>query len=167
MWTILQTVGLISHLPLLNVNMPGSSAIVLSETAKVLRLDFVPLSAVFDSLDVGSANTALNSLMHQNGYKSTAFLLNVTPLIALYLLLCLLSLITKCADTAHITGEDKKAKPTINGRTDVRHLSASQKMLNAFFRFIFMTLLEFLIAIFIDLKAVSRTGCPLLTCGLE
>jgi len=157
----MQTVGLISHLPLVNVNMPGSAAIVLSEAAKILRLDFLPLRLVFDTVDVGNANTALNSLMHQNGYTSTSILLNLTPLVALYLLLFLVSLISKCAEKASIADDEKKPKQMINGRNFVRQLTASQKVLNAFFRFKYMTLLEFFIAIFINLRGVSKSGDPL------
>lgn len=150
-----QTVSLIVHLPLLNVNMPGSSAIVLSEAARVIRLDFIPLSGVFDSVDLGNANKSLSSLMHQNGYEATSILLNLTPLLAMYLVLFIVSLIAKCTDSTHVTSDEKKEKPMINGRTDVRYLSAAQKTFNVFFRFKFTIFLELFITIFINLKAVS------------
>ena len=42
---------------MVNVNMPGSSAIVLAEAAKILRLDMIPLRRVLDdNFDVGSSN---------------------------------------------------------------------------------------------------------------
>ena len=55
-WSCHQTLVLISHLPMLNLSMPGSAAIVLSEVAKALRLDFIPLRRVLDEyFDVGAA----------------------------------------------------------------------------------------------------------------
>jgi len=55
-WSCHQTLVLISHLPMLNLNMPGSAAIVLTEAAKALRLDFIPARRILDEFfDVGAA----------------------------------------------------------------------------------------------------------------
>ena len=39
-WAAYDSLVLISHLPLINVQIPGRTSVLLSEIAKVLRLDF-------------------------------------------------------------------------------------------------------------------------------
>ena len=63
-WVCQQTLVLTTHLPLLSINMPGSSAIVLTEAAKVLRLEFIPLHDLWgEYLDIGDADKELDMLM--------------------------------------------------------------------------------------------------------
>ena len=56
-WTCYQALVLTTHLPLLNVNMPGSSAIVLSEAAKALRLDHFQTERIWkEFFEIGNSN---------------------------------------------------------------------------------------------------------------
>jgi hypothetical protein len=53
-WATYETLVLIAHLPMVNVAMPGSAAIVLTELAKILRLSFIPVGDLWS--DVGKSN---------------------------------------------------------------------------------------------------------------
>mmetsp|Transcript_5486 Transcript_5486/g.7332 ORF Transcript_5486/g.7332 Transcript_5486/m.7332 type:complete len:366 (-) Transcript_5486:1025-2122(-) len=133
--------------------MPGSSAIVLSEAAKILRLDFIPLERAFsDNFDIGTSNKQLNTLMGQNGYSATSILLNLAPYIAIYALILIANIVIKCMSAAYLD-PNKRVRPVINGHSEPRLLTGSQKALNVFCRFKFATLLEFFICALINLKA--------------
>lgn len=117
-WATYETLVLISHLPMLNVTMPGSAAIVLTECANILRLnfDFLAIEDLFiDNLDVGNSDKPLNTLVAQNGYMYTSILLNMTSFFIIYLVLFLALVISKCLDSSEVTA--KSPKPMINGRT--------------------------------------------------
>ena len=144
---------LIMHLPMLNVNMPGSAAIVLTEAAKILRLDMIPLRRVLDdNFNVGGAGNALNMIMEQNGYAASSILLNLAPIIAIYTLLLLAQIIVKCMSSPY-SDPNKVPRPMINGHSEARTLTASQKALNVLFRFQNTMLLEFFICTLINMKA--------------
>lgn len=111
---------------MLSVNMPGSAAIVLSEAAKILRLDFIELDRVFEHyFDVGNARKELNTLMGQNGYGATSIVLNLTPIIALNVLILLATIIVSCSNMSVITDPNRLSKPIINGHSEPRTLSPS------------------------------------------
>lgn len=53
-WATYEALVFISHIPMVNVAMPGSAAIVLTEVAKILRLSFIPINQILiDNFDVG------------------------------------------------------------------------------------------------------------------
>ena len=138
---------------MLNVTMPGSAAIVLTECAKILRLnfDFLSVEDLFiDYLDVGNSDKPLNTLVAQNGYMYTSILLNMTSFFIIYIVLFLALVISKCFDSSDITS--KSPKPMINGRTSVRSLSLTHKVLNVIFKFMRITMLVQLICMFINVK---------------
>lgn len=152
-WSCHQTLMLIMHLPMLNVNMPGSAAIVLTEAAKILRLEMIPLRRVLDdNFNVGGAGNALNMIMEQNGYAASSILLNLAPIIAIYTLLLLAQIIVKCMSSPY-SDPNKVPRPMINGHSEARTLTASQKALNVLFRFQNTMLLEFFICTLINMKA--------------
>ena len=43
-WACYDSLVLISHLPMLNIAIPGSSAVLLTEMAKIFRFNFIPVS---------------------------------------------------------------------------------------------------------------------------
>ena len=54
-WATFDILVLTTHLPLLNIAIPGSTSIMLTEMAKILRFSFIPLDEwLVDAFDVGS-----------------------------------------------------------------------------------------------------------------
>ena len=152
-WATYEALILISHLPMLNVTMPGSAAIVLTECAKILRLnfDFLSLEDLFiDNVDVGNSDKSVNTLLAQNGYMHTSILLNMTSFFVIYFVLLLALVVSKCLDSSEVTA--KSTKPMMNGRTEVRSLTLTQKVVNAIFKFVRITMLVQLICMLINLK---------------
>jgi len=152
-WATYEALILISHLPMLNVTMPGSAAIVLTECAKILRLnfDFLSLEDLFiDNVDVGNSDKSVNTLLAQNGYMHTSILLNMTSFFVIYFVLLLALVVSKCLDSSEVTAKSKK--PMMNGRTEVRSLTLTQKVVNAIFKFVRITMLVQLICMLINLK---------------
>ena len=60
-WATYDVMVLISHLPLFQVAYPGKLAVLLTEIAKILRLEFIPTKDwLKDWADVGNADTPLD-----------------------------------------------------------------------------------------------------------
>lgn len=155
-WACYDTLALISHLPMINISIPGRTSIMLTELAKALRFDFIPMNDwVRDWADdsIGYADSPLSITMQRNGYDACSILLNISPFIVAFIVLMLMQLFAKCADCTYVSIVRKEAQP--NGRGLVRTLTLTQKMQNCMARFLMVTQLEFFICLFINFKAVS------------
>ena len=64
-WTCYDCLLLITHLPLVNVSIPGRTSILLSEIAKILRFSFEPLKNWYSDIDVGNSDRPLTNILMQ------------------------------------------------------------------------------------------------------
>ena len=62
-WSCYDCLVLITHLPLLNIMVPGRTSILLSEIAKVLRFSFEPMRDWYKDMDVGDSDRPLTNIL--------------------------------------------------------------------------------------------------------
>ena len=137
---------------MVNVAMPGSAAIVLTELAKILRLSFIPIGDFFiDNANVGKSNQPLNTLLGQSGYQSTSILINLGPFMLIFFILFIALIISKCWDVSKISEND--TLPMINGRSEMQIFTMMQRISNMIFRFMQAAMLELIICMMINIMA--------------
>ena len=154
-WACYDCLVLITHLPLICISFPGNMTIMLSQFARILRLQFFTLEKSFtEHVDIGNANTPLNLVFYQNGYESSSIILNLTIFLALFGIIFLAQLFAKCADCMYVASDPKKPMP--NGRTEVIHMSTVYKTVNMFFRMLLFTFLELFICLLINFKVETN-----------
>ena len=77
-WALYDTLLLIGHLPLINVNMSGATVIFLTTMTKTLSFSFFDLgSPLIDLLNKDAENENLGVLFFQSGYESVFVLVNL------------------------------------------------------------------------------------------
>lgn len=151
-WATYDSLVLVTHLPLVNVQVPGRTSILLSELAKVLRLDLELWKDWYKDVDVGAADRPLTNIMMHNGYTSTSIIINLFPILCLFGLLTVSFVFAKCYDCSAFTSS-RRNQPQPNGRTEVRMLTATQKVSNMIFRLLMIFFLEIFICILVNVKA--------------
>ena len=78
--------------------------------------------------------------------------MNLTTIIAIYALICFAQIVVRCMSSPY-TDPNKKPRPIINGHSEARVLTASQKALNVLFRYQSTILVELFICSLINMKA--------------
>jgi len=149
-WACYDCLVLVTHLPLLNIGMPGRASILLSEIAKILRFSFEPLMDWYSDIDVGESDSPLTNVFMQNGYESTSIIINLAVILAIFSLLIIAIVFAKCIDCNYVTNLQV---PYPNGRTEVRSLTATQKVLNTVFRLFMVLFFEIFICTLINFEA--------------
>ena len=152
-WATYDTLVLITHLPLLNIMIPGRTSILLSEIAKVLRFSFEPMRDWFKDMDVGNSDQPLTNILMQNGYDSTSIIINLASILAIFILLLVALMLAKCIDCSYVTN---LKQPNPNGRTYTRSLSATQKITSMMFKLLLVFFLEIFICLLINFKGETN-----------
>lgn len=149
-WACYDCLVLITHLPLVNIQVPGKATVVFKEIAQILRLHFEPVQDWYKNVDVGDAARPLTNVLMHNGYDSTSIIINLFPILCIFGLLLVAMVFAKCIDCSYVSS---LAQPNPNGRTHVRVLTATQKVVNVMFRMLKVFFLELFICILINMEA--------------
>ena len=120
-WALYDTMQLFTHLPLVNVAMPGQTAVFLSTLASMLRFNMLSVDRVVaSSFGVDFEIHTTTESQRQAGYSSSHVLINAAVILGLASLLLCVLIIVKLADKMTIpTPIGTVPKP--NGRTEVKH----------------------------------------------
>ena len=104
-WASYDILVLLSHLPMLNVAMPGSSAILLTEMAQTFRFNFIPINHWLGSaLDLTIADDKpFNNLFLQSGYESSSLLMNLSTIMLLFIFALIAQLGAKFINCSYAT----------------------------------------------------------------
>jgi len=114
-WACYDNLLLISHLPLLNVNMPAETVIFLTTLQKILSLQFFPLeSSLIEILNKDALNENLGVIFFQSGYESVLSLVNMARFLVLFALMIVLAYVASHLDKRGVW-PISKGEP--NGRT--------------------------------------------------
>lgn len=149
-WALYDTLLLIGHLPLMNVNMSGTTVIFLTTLTKTLSFSFIDLgSPIINLLNEDAQNENLGVLFFQSGYESVFVIVNLARSIFGVILLVLFG---SCASKLDKYKICKWGKPRPNGRTVVQQTHWNDVVYNVAFRTLLCIYLTCSIAIFINLK---------------
>ena len=102
-WACYDCLVLITHLPLINVQIPGKTSVLLTEIAKVLRFQFETVLDWTKDMDVGDSDRPLTNILAQNGYDSTSIITNLSSILGMFIVLLLLLIFAKCIDCSYIS----------------------------------------------------------------
>ena len=102
-WACYDCLVMITHLPLINVQIPGKSSVLLTEIAKILRFQFETVQDWTNEMDVGETNRPLTNILAQNGYDSTSIITNLSTILGMFIVLLLLLVFAKCIDCSYVT----------------------------------------------------------------
>lgn len=152
-WACYDCLVLITHLPLLNTAMPGRASIFLVQIANILRFNFDYMDDWHKDIDVGNGDRPLTNLFMQNGYSATSIVINIFMILVFFGVLVVGLGLAKIGDCTYISS---LKEPRLNGRTEVRVLSSSQKASNMIFRLLLAAFLEIFICLLINFKSEKR-----------
>ena len=151
------TLLLISHLPLMNVNMPGATVVFLTTLSKVLSFEFVAMEGwMIGLLNKDAKNENLGVLFYQAGYESVFIIVNSSRTVLALLCLLLLGLIARHLDKNEECMRSRERKP--NGRTHVRAWTWNDFVSNMVLRVIMCSYLTITVSVFINMKTVSASS---------
>ena len=155
-WALYDTLLLIGHLPLLNVNMPGTVVIFLTQLTKTLSFEFIALeSTIINALNVSANNQNLGVLFYQAGYESVYVTVNLCRTFVILLFLLAVRVMFSCLDRSE-NCKIKRWSP--NGRTEQpkNGLKCSDVLYNIATRIILCVFIIICVSIFINLQTVSQ-----------
>ena len=155
-WAMVNTLQILIHLPLINVEIPGFTALFLKGLLDVTRFEFVPLDGLVNILTGyrpdAETEGGLNPVFEQYGYESKYMIPNLGLIWITFLVLCAATVLAGVKDLVTILWCDVKT-PLLRRQT-----KWCSFMSNVWTRFMLEVFLEMTICILINFTAMGGSA---------